>query len=66
VPRRLAEIQSTPPPGYPALISDLELILAVTIPGVAETFPSDIDEMTLGSDFKLVNLLFAENGNLTH
>ena len=36
------------------------------MPGVAETFKSVIDEMTHGTDFKLVNLLHAENGNLTH
>jgi len=66
VPRRLLEIQSTPPHGDPALISALEPILVVTMPGVAETFKSVIDEMTHGTDFKLVNLLHAENANLTH
>jgi hypothetical protein len=66
VPRRLLEIQSTPPHGHPALISALEPILVVTMPGVAETFKSVIDEMTFGTDFKLVNLLHAENANLTH
>jgi hypothetical protein len=35
------------------------------MPGVAETFKSVIDEMTYGSDFKLINLLQAENVNLT-
>jgi len=36
------------------------------MPGVAETFKSVIDEMTHGTDFKLSNLLHAENANLTH
>jgi hypothetical protein len=36
------------------------------MPGVAETFKSVIDEMTHGTDFKLINLLHAENANLTH
>jgi len=66
VPCRLLEIQSTPPHGHPALISALEPILVVTMPGVAETFKSVIDEMTHGTDFKLVNLLHAENVNLNH
>jgi len=66
VPRRLLEIQSTPPQGYPALISGLEPILVITMPGVVETFKSVIDEMTHGTDSKLVNLLHAESVNLTH
>jgi len=66
VPRRLLEIQTTPPYGHPALISAHEPILVVTMPGVAETFKTVIDEMTHGTDFKLVNLLLAENANLTH
>jgi len=66
VPRRLLEIQSTPPHGHPALISALEPILVVTMPRVAETFKSVIDEMTHGTDFKLVNLLHADNANVTH
>jgi hypothetical protein len=36
------------------------------MPGVAETFKTVIDEMTDGTDFKLVNLLHPENTNLTH
>jgi len=36
------------------------------MPGVAETFKGVIDKMTYGTDFKLVNLLHAENANLTH
>ena len=34
--------------------------------GVAETFQTVIDEMTHGIDFILVNLLHAENANLSH
>jgi len=64
VPCRLLEIQSTPPHRDPALISALEPILVVTMPGVAETFKSVIDEMTHGTDFKLINLLHPENANL--
>jgi hypothetical protein len=66
VPHRQLEIQTTPPYGHPALISAHEPILVVTMPGVAETFKSVIDEMTHGTDFKLVNLLLTENANLTH
>jgi len=66
VPRRSLEIQTTPPHGHPALISAHEPILVVTMPRVAETFKTVIDEMTHGTDFKLVNLLLAKNANLTH
>jgi len=66
VPCRLLEIQSTPPHGDPALISAPEPIPVVTMPGVAETFKSVIDELTHGTDFNLVNLLHYENVNLTH
>jgi len=66
VPRRLLEIQTTPPHGHPALISAHEPILVVTMPGVAETFKTVIDKMTHGTNFILVNLLPAENANLTH
>ena len=65
VPRCLLEIQTTPSHGDPALISAHEPILVVTMPGVAETFKTVIDEMTHGTDFELVNLLLAENANLT-
>jgi len=34
--------------------------------GVAETFKSVIDEMTHGTNFKLINLSYPENANLTH
>jgi len=65
VPRRLLEIHSTPPHGDQALISALEPILVVTMLGVAETFKSFIDEMSHGTDFKLFNLLHAENAKLS-
>jgi len=54
-PRHLLEIQSTPPYGVPALNSAFTQILVVTMPGVAETFKSGIDEMTHGTDFNLFN-----------
>jgi len=66
VPCGLLEIQTTPPHGHSALISAHEPLLVVTMPGVAETFKTVIDEMTHGTDFKLVNLLHAETANLTH
>jgi len=66
VPHCLLEIQTTPPQGYPPLISALEPILVVTLPIVAETFDNVIDEMTYGTDFKLENLWHMENANLTH
>ena len=65
VTHQLSEIQSTPQQGHPAHTSAIE-ILVVTMPGVAATFKSIIDEMTYGTDFKLIHLLHAENGNLTH
>ena len=66
VPRCLLEIQTTPPHGPPALISAHEPIFVVTMAGVAETFKAIIDEMTHGTDFNLVDLLLADNANLTH
>jgi hypothetical protein len=66
VPCRLLEIQATPPHGHSALVLGLEPILVVTMPGVAQTFKTVIDKMTHGTDFKLVNLLHAENASLTH
>jgi len=36
------------------------------MPWVAESFKTVIDKLTHGTDFKLVNLLHAENANLTH
>jgi hypothetical protein len=66
VPRRLIEIQKSPQQGLLVLTSANEPILVVTMPGVAETFKSFIDKMTFATDFKLINLLQAENANLTH
>ena len=66
VHRPLREIQKTPPQGHPALTSALEPIMVVTMPGVAETFKSVIDEMTFATDVKLIDLLNADNANLTH
>jgi len=66
VPCCLLEILTTPPHGHPALVSALEPILVVTMPGVAETFKTVIDGMTHGTDFKLVNLSHTKNANLTH
>jgi len=66
VPRLLFEIQTTPSHRHLALISAHEPILVVTMHGVAETFKNVIDEMTHGTDFKLVNLLHPENANVTH
>jgi len=65
VPCCLLEIQTTPPHGHPAHKSPHEPILVVIMPGVAETFKTVIHKMTHGTDFKLVNLLHAENANLT-
>jgi hypothetical protein len=55
VPCRMLEIQTTPPQGHPALVSALEPILVATMPGVAETCKTVINEMTHGTEFKLVN-----------
>ena len=66
VPFCLMEIQNTPPQGHPALTSAHEPILVVTMTGVAETSKSVIDEMTFATDITLINLLNAENANLTH
>jgi hypothetical protein len=57
VPRHLLEIQSTPRQGHPALISALEPILVVTMPGVAETYKSVIDEMTKRNRFQTRQLV---------
>jgi len=66
VPRHLLEIQSTTPHGYPARLLALEPILVVTMPGAPETFKTVINQMTHGTNSKRVNLLHAENANLTH
>jgi len=62
----LLEIQTTPPPVQPALVSALESDLIITMPRVAETFKIVIDDMKHGPNFKLVNMFHAENANLTH
>jgi len=54
------------PHGHPALVSALEPILVDTMPGVAETFKTVIDEMKHGTKFKLVNLLHTVTGVLSH
>jgi hypothetical protein len=51
VPRHLLEIQTTPPHMHAALILGHEPLLVVTMPGVAETFKTVIDEITHGTDF---------------
>ena len=66
MPHRLSEIQSTPPQGHPVPTAAFEPILMVTMPGVAETFKSFINEMPYRTNFKLINLLYTENGNHTH
>jgi hypothetical protein len=60
------DIQTSPPHGHPAVNSVLEPILMVTMPRVAVTFKTGINEMTDGTHFKLGKLLHAENANLTH
>jgi hypothetical protein len=66
VPRRRLEIQTTLPHGHPALISAHEPIMVVTMPGVAKTFKTVINEITHGTDFKIVNMFLTENVDLTH
>jgi len=66
VPCCLIEIQKTPQQGHAVLISALKCILVVTMPGDAETFKSVIDEMTYATNFKPLNLLHAEDANLTY
>jgi len=66
VTRHLIDILKTPPQVLSALTSALELMLVVTIPRVAETLKSVIDEMTFATDFQLINLLHTEHVNRTH
>jgi hypothetical protein len=40
---------------HSALTAPFELLLVVTMPGVAVTFKSVIDEMTYGTNFKLIS-----------
>jgi len=65
VPCRHMAIQTTPLQGHPVLSSALGPILVVTMPRVAETFKSVIEEMTFATDIKLIVSLPAENVNLT-
>jgi len=66
VPRPILEIQTTPALRHPVLTSAVKSIVVLSILGETETFNSVIDETTYETDFRLVNLLHAENGNLTH
>jgi len=66
VPCHLLEIQSTQSHGHAALKSAHKPIMVVTIPGVAKTFKTVIHKTTQGIDFKLVNLVYAENASFTH
>ena len=61
----LLEIQPISPHGHPALVSAFEPIMVVTMPGVAEMFKTVIDDMTPGTNFKLLNILHTNNVNLT-
>jgi hypothetical protein len=63
---RILEIHTTAPHGHPAFVLAPETIQVVTMPAVAETFQAVINEMTHGIDFKLINLLHAENANVIH
>ena len=62
----LSEIQSTAPQGHPGHTLAFEPIPVVTMPRVAETFTSVLNEMIYGTDVKPINLLHKENRNLTH
>ena len=62
----LSEIQSTTLQGHPVFTLAFEPILVLTIPGVAETFKSVINEMAYGTDFKLINSVQVENATLPH
>jgi hypothetical protein len=59
-------MQSNPPLGHPALTSAFEPILVLIMPGGAETFQTVIDDMTYGTNLKLIILMHTENTNLTH
>ena len=66
MPRRQLEILKKPPIGHPALVSALEPISVGTMPGMAKTFKTIINEMTHGTQFKLVHLLHTRNANLNN
>jgi len=62
----LLEIKTSSPLQHPAPSLELELILVVTMSGVADRFYSIINEMTYWTDFKLVNMFHGNNSNLTN
>jgi len=64
--RCLLEIRTTLSHRHPALILADEPILVVTMPGVAETIKTVIDEMTHGTDFKLIDSLLTEYAHFSH
>jgi len=66
VPHRPIEIQPTPLQGHSALTSALEPRLVVTMPGVTEMLKSVIDEITYGTNVKLIYSLLSEHAGLTH
>ncbi|KAF8520710.1 hypothetical protein BDD12DRAFT_811081 [Trichophaea hybrida] len=66
VPRRLLEIKTTPPYGYPCLISALKPILIVTLAGICETFESDINDMSHNTHFTIIDLLDPNHYNLSN
>jgi hypothetical protein len=66
VPHCLVEKQAIQPHGHPALLSAHDTMLMITMPGVAESFKTDIDEMTHGTKFELVNWLYTENAMFTN
>jgi len=66
VPCRLLAIHTTQPQWHAVLTSAIEPILVVTMATVADRFKSDINDMTSGTNFVLVNLLQAVNACLTH
>jgi len=66
MPRHHLDIQTTLTVEFTELASALEPIVVMTIASVTETLKSVINEMTHGTNFKLVNVLDAENAKLTH
>jgi len=66
VPHRLLKIQTPPSHERPALMSANKPMLMVTMPGVAATVKTVIDELTHGCEFKLVYLLHTETVHRTH
>jgi hypothetical protein len=66
VPHHLFDIRTAPPHGHPALVSSLEPIVVIIRLVVAYTIKPAINQMTHRTDFQPVNLLHAENANVTH